>query len=82
MVHIIIINAAGWIGAFLIASAYFLLVHHDLTSRSKKYQWMNLFGAIFIGTNSYFNRAYPSFTINIVWILIAVYGLTKSFRKK
>ena len=77
----LVIEIIGWIGAILIALAYFLLVHHDLSSRSKKYQWMNLLGAIFIGVNAFSNRAYPSFATNIVWFLIAIYGLVKSFRR-
>ena len=78
----LIIEVLGWIGAILIALAYFLLVHHDLSSRSKPYQWMNLVGAALLGINTFANSAFPSLTINIVWILIAIYGLTKSFRKR
>ena len=77
----LIIEVFGWIGAILIALAYFLLVHHDLSSRSKPYQWMNLLGAALLGINTFANSAYPSFTINIVWIFIAIYGLIKGIKR-
>lgn len=78
----IIIEVIGWIGAILILLAYFLLTHRDLTSRSKLYQWLNLIGSLFVGLNAIFNRAYPSFAINLFWLLIAIYGLSKAFRPK
>ena len=76
------IEIIGWIGVFFLVLAYFLLTHHDLTSRSKVYQWMNLVGAILLGINAYLNGAFPSFATNVVWLLVAVYGLTKIFRKE
>jgi len=34
-------------------------------------------GAIFLGINTFINGAYPSGALNVVWILIAVYGLIR-----
>jgi len=75
------VEIVGWIGVLLMLLAYFLLTHHDLTSRSKIYQWMNFVGAIFLGINAFMNKAYPSFVTNVVWMLVAVYGLSKIFKK-
>ena len=71
----------GWIGAGLIVLAYFLLTHHDLNSKSKIYQSMNLIGAIFLSINLFYNQAFPSFTLNIIWAGIAIYGFYKIFKK-
>jgi hypothetical protein len=76
------IEIIGWIGALLIILAYFFLTHHDLTSRSKLYQWMNLVGAVLLAINLYFNRAFPSFAINIIWFFIAIYGFYKIYKNK
>jgi lysylphosphatidylglycerol synthetase-like protein (DUF2156 family) len=70
----------GWLGAFLLVFAYFLLVHRDLRSKSKTYQFMNLFGSLLLGVNAYYNNALPSFASNVFWILIALYGLRKIFK--
>ncbi|MAG78352.1 hypothetical protein CL616_03235 [archaeon] len=77
----LIFEIIGWIGAGLIILAYFLLTHHDLNSKSKLYQGMNLVGAIFLAINLFFNKAYPSFAVNIIWFFIAIYGFYKIFKK-
>ena len=80
MVMEILIEISGWLGAFLLVLAYFLLVHHNLNSRSKYYQFMNLIGSFLLGINAFYNKAFPSFASNIVWVLIALYGIKKIFR--
>lgn len=72
-----VVDALGWFGAFLILAAYFLLTHHELDSKSEVYQFMNLIGAGFIGVSALSKLAFPSFTVNVVWVLIAIYGLYK-----
>ena len=65
----------GWIGAFLLLLAYFLLVHKNLTSRSKMYQWMNIIGSLLLAINTLKIKAYPSFLTNIIWFAIGLYGI-------
>tara|TARA_Y100000310_G_C20626422_1_gene786174 strand:+ start:1215 stop:1484 length:270 start_codon:yes stop_codon:yes gene_type:complete len=73
------VEIMGWVGALLLLTAYFMITHHELDSKSKKYQFMNLFGALFIGVNTFSNHAYPSFTANMVWLVVAFYGLYKIY---
>lgn len=68
-------NLLGWFGAFLILFAYFLLIHKNLTSRSRMYQWMNIMGSIFLATNTLMLKSYPSFFTNIIWFIIGLYGM-------
>ncbi len=70
----------GWIGAGLLLLAYFLLIHHDLSSRSKKYQWMNIIGSLLLAFNTFSLKAYPSFVTNILWFVVGLYGLFHAFR--
>lgn len=79
---VLVIEILGWIGAVLIILSYFLLTHHDLTSRSKIYQGMNLVGAVLLAINLFFNKAYPSFAINVVWFFIAIYGFYNIYKVK
>lgn len=68
----------GWIGTSAILLAYLLVSTGKLKSDSKKYQLLNLFGAIGIIINSGIHGAIPSVGLNIVWLLIAFYGLVKA----
>lgn len=67
----------GWAGSGAILLAYALVSTGKVSSNSKNYQLLNLFGAIGIVINSGIHGAYPSVGLNIVWLLIAVYGLVK-----
>ena len=70
----------GWAGAALILLAYLLVSTKKLSSVSKEFQLLNLFGAVGIVINSSVHRAFPSVGLNVVWAIIAVYGLAKAFR--
>jgi len=68
----------GWGGTGAIFLAYLLVSTGKIASSSKKYQLLNLFGAIGIIINSGIHGAIPSVGLNIVWFLIAAYGLIKA----
>ena len=69
------IEIIGWLAAAMMLSAYLLLTMGKLSARSNLYHWLNaLSGAGFI-INSGWNGAYPSAFINVVWMLIGLYGV-------
>jgi hypothetical protein len=69
------IETVGWVAAAMMLLAYLLLTMGKITGRSNLYQWLNvLSGAGFI-VNSGWNGAYPSASINVVWVAIGLYGL-------
>lgn len=68
----------GWGGTGAILLAYLLVSTGKLPSNSRRYQLLNLFGAIGIIINSEIHGATPSVGLNIVWLLIALYGLAKA----
>lgn len=68
----------GWVGTFAILAAYFLVSTKKLSPSSKKYQLLNLFGALGIIINSFVHAALPTVGLNAVWLLIAAYGLIKA----
>ena len=69
----------GWIGTALILIAYALLTLKIISSTSTQYQMMNLVGAIGIIWNTYKKEAFPPMILNIIWLLIASYGLYIAF---
>lgn len=70
----------GWIGAFLVVLAYFLVSYKKVQGDSRIYQLMNLVGAIGVGINASYQEAWPSFAIQIVWGIIAILALIKSVK--
>lgn len=77
----VLIEIVGWAGMILIVLAYYLISHKDIKGSSRMYQLMNLFGAIFIGINVYYNRAWSSFALQCVWAGIAILSLMKTKKK-
>ena len=71
----------GWIGAFLVVLAYFLVSYKKVQGDSMVYQLMNLVGAIGVGINTSYQEAWPSFAIQIVWGIIAIVALVKGVKR-
>ncbi len=70
-----VIEIVGWIAAALLLSAYVLLTLGKISSRSRVYQWLNVFAGAGLIVNSGWNGAYPSVFINVVWMAVGLYGV-------
>jgi hypothetical protein len=75
-------HISGWVGMVLIIIAYFLVSTKKIKPTSKKYQLLNLLGAIGVGINAYYENATPAFVLQIVWGFIAIVSIYKSFKKR
>lgn len=73
-------SVIGWAGAALVVSAYFLVSSKRVAGDNLTYQLMNIFGAVGVAINSYFQEAYPSVGIQIVWLLIGFTALISIFK--
>ncbi len=69
------IAIAGWTGAGLILAAYALLTIGRMSSTSAGYQWLNVLGAVGIGSNAWWNDAIPSVALNVIWAGIGMMAL-------
>ncbi len=71
----------GWIGMVLVLLAYGLLstnkIKNDVT-----YQLLNLLAGIFMAIGLFPKNAWFSFTLQIIWGLIALISLIKIIKKK
>jgi hypothetical protein len=67
-------------GTLLILAAYYLVSNKKIASISKIYQFMNFFGAIGVGVNVFYQKAWPGFALETVWAVIAFSALWKIFR--
>lgn len=72
-----ITQAVGWVGTFLIVFAYYLVSTKKVDGSSKQYQLLNFFGALCVGTNVFYQQAWPAVALQVVWGIIAILTLLK-----
>ncbi len=58
-------------------TAYFLVSSRRVKSTDISYQLMNLLGGTFLGINVLYNKAWPAFVFEAMWVLIAIYVLIR-----
>ena len=64
-------EAAGWIGAFLVLVAFFLVARQYIRPQSKISSALNLVGAGLLVANTVFHQAYAPCALNAIWAAIA-----------
>ncbi len=73
----LLIEMLGWIASVLIVGSYALNITGKLHASSKIYVLANIIGGVFFVVNTYFHKAYPSMFVNVVWVIIAIYMISK-----
>ena len=73
----ILIEIMGWIASILIVGSYALNITGKLHASSKTYVLANIIGGIFFVVNTYYHQAYPSMFVNVIWVIIAIYMISK-----
>jgi|TARA_B110000908_G_C10265597_1_gene463595 hypothetical protein len=70
-------NKIGWIGAFLVVLAYFLMTIDIINSNDILYNLINLIAGILLGYRVWLDKNYSNLALEIVFILIAFINLIK-----
>jgi hypothetical protein len=65
-------EVVGWVGAVLVLAAYWLVTKRGT---SLLYHLMNLVGAAGLLVNALHHGAFPSTSVNAIWLLIALWGI-------
>lgn len=73
-------NILGWFGMILVLLAYALLSTNKIVN-GKLYQIINLIAAILMAIGLFPTKAWFSFTLQVVWALIAIISIIKIVRK-
>ena len=73
----ILIEIMGWIASVLIVGSYALNITGKLPASSKTYVLANIIGGVFFVVNTYYHQAYPSMFVNVIWVIIAIYMISK-----
>jgi len=77
----LIIESIGWTGAILVLWAYYANSTGKMDASSTIYQILNLLGALCLIVHTFWNHAYPSMVVNIIWSAIALVSWSKSLKK-
>ncbi len=75
---VIIIDLLGWIGSFLLVFAYYQNSKNAMNAQSFAYQFLNVIGSLLLIVNTFYYGAYPSGTVNIIWVFIGLRYLASS----
>lgn len=72
----------GWIGAIALLIAFGFISAGKMTADHGSYQGLNVLGSMGLIVNSTWYGAYPSTGLNIIWIAIAGFTLTRILKKR
>ena len=78
----ILIEVLGWIASVLIVGSYFLNIRGKLSAQSAWYILANMVGGLFFIINTWYHGAYPSMAVNVVWVIIALFALSRLRRQQ
>ena len=73
-------DTIGWIGMILVLIAYILLSTNKIKN-GILYQTLNLLAGIFMAIGLYPKNAWFSFTLQIIWAIVALFSIVKLKRK-
>lgn len=73
-----IYDICGWIGMILVLLAYALLSSNKIKN-GLVYQLINFFAATFMAIGLFPTKAWFSFTLQVIWGLIAIGAILKIF---
>ena len=75
------VDVFGWLSSAAVVTAYALISMNKLDSKSRIYQWLNVFGSVGLALNTGYYRAFPSTVVNVVWFVIACVALIRISRR-
>lgn len=77
-----LVEAIGWLGAFLILAAYWFISTNRSNAQDPKYQSLNAVGSAALIVNAFVHQAWPLLALDVIWCLIALVSIIKMFGKK
>jgi len=84
MEYLTLVDAMGWVGAITLLTAYTLNILQKLETDSSYFLSINLVGGSLLTINAYITESYPFLVVNLFWVLVSIYQLSKKVngRKK
>jgi len=76
------VDVIGIVGVAIVVVTYFLLQSEKIDSKGFLYSFLNAIGSLLIMYSLLYSWNLASFIIELIWILISIYGLRKWYRNK
>lgn len=73
----LLIELGGWLGTAAVLLAYGLVSTRRLAGDSVPYQMLNLIGGALLLINSFYHGAMPSVAVNLFWVAIGLFALSR-----
>jgi hypothetical protein len=67
----------GWIGGLTLIYAYAMVSLGKMPARGTIFQCLNLVGGVLLAANAAWHHAWPSVGVNLIWIGVGVFALTR-----
>ena len=75
-------NYVGLLGVIFVLLAYLFLQFEYLRQIDAAFSWLNVLGSICLIYSLWYNWNLSSFTIEVAWFFISLFGVVKSLRKR
>lgn len=72
------LDGIGWIGVAMIVGAFLAVTMGWIRTEDLVYGILNAFGALAIIASSYIKRDFQPVILNVVWLLIAIFGIFRA----
>jgi len=72
-----LMDIVGWVGAAAVLAAYWMVSTGRVVGDSTIYQSLNMVGGVCLILNTLYYGAFPSSGVNVVWVGIALYSLSR-----
>lgn len=72
-------EAIGWVGALFSLTAFSMNSLNMISSQSMEYLMMNIIGCFFLIMYAVFKKAYASWVLNSIWLLMTAVALIKIY---
>jgi hypothetical protein len=76
------IQLIGWVGGVSLLLAYGLVTSGKLAATGSTYLAVNFFASIALGLSTAAAHAWPSTTVNALWLAIGLMPLTRALRAR
>lgn len=76
------LELVGWTGAAASLTAFSLNSLNVISSQSVQYLSLNVVGCFFLILYAFFKKAYASWVLNSIWLLITLVALVKVYMVK
>lgn len=75
-------DVSGWAGGLVLISAYALVSFGRISAQGAAFQSLNLIGSLMLAANSAWHGAWPSASVNLIWIGVGIAALLRDPRTR